>query len=76
MSVFKGVMYEGEMVFFIEGGPLGEEGTYIIVSDDPTVEERISKIMEKLNTPSVIFLARDEYERFKSELEKKAKRVW
>ncbi|ACM23381.1 hypothetical protein [Thermotoga neapolitana] len=76
MSVFENVMHEGEMVFFIEGGPLGEEGTYIVVSDDPTVEERISKIIEKLNTSSVIFLAVDEYERFKSELEKKAKRVW
>ncbi|AJG41291.1 hypothetical protein TRQ7_07520 [Thermotoga sp. RQ7] len=76
MSVFENVMHEGEMVFFIEGGPLGEEGTYIVVSDDPTVEERISKIIENLNTSSVIFLAVDEYERFKSELEKKAKRVW
>ncbi|PLV60037.1 hypothetical protein [Thermotoga sp. KOL6] len=76
MSVFERVMHEGEMVFFIEGGPLGEEGTYIIVSDDPSVEERITEIVENLNTRSIIFLAKDEYERFKEELNKKAKRVW
>lgn len=34
MSVFENVMHEGEMVFFIEGGPLGEEGTYIV---SPTI---------------------------------------
>ncbi|KAF2960330.1 MULTISPECIES: hypothetical protein [unclassified Thermotoga] len=76
MKIFEEVMREGEKVFFIEGGPLGEDGTYIIVSDDPTIEERIAKVIEELNATSVIFLAEDEYERFKNELEKKAKRIW
>lgn len=76
MIDFSGVLKEDEKVFYLENGPFGKDGVFIVVSNDPTVEERISGVLEELDVSSLILLKKEEFERFREEIERKAKRIW